>query len=172
MQKFKPIAWHLPRPSKSKYKGSVPLHLETKFLKLTGLTDSKRLLQMFSGGSKMGYTVDCKGTNNPDKVADCHSLPFEDNSFDNTFLDPPYSDDESKQLYGTGPLKPSKYISEAVRVTKPDGLIAVYHVYLVPRPLGCHYLGVITIVTRVYHKARILTIFRKDNPDSVYPRDD
>lgn len=163
LEKFKAITWHLPRPSKSKYKGSVPLHFETKYLKFTGLTDSKRLLQMFAGGSKMGYTVDINPETNPDKVADCHSLPFEDNSFDNVFLDPPYSDDESKQIYGTGPLKPSKYISEAVRVCKPNGLIGCYHVYWTPRPLGCHYMGIIVIITRVYHKPRVCTIFRKDS---------
>lgn len=166
-EKFKPIVWHLPRPSKSKYKGSVPLHFETKWLKFTGIEDNKDLLQMFSGGSKMGYTVDIKPENNPDKVADCHKLPFPDNHFSNVFLDPPYSDDESKELYGTGKLKPTQFINEAVRVCKPGGLISVYHVYWTPRPKNTQYRGIISIITRVYHKPRICTIFQKDSENTL-----
>lgn len=162
-EKFKPIAWHLPRPSKSKYKGSVPLHFEVKFRRLFGIEDNKKSLQMFAGGSKMFHTVDVNPKTNPDTVADCHNLPFSDNYFDNVFLDPPYSNDESKELYGTGKLKPSKYLSEAVRVCKPKGIIACYHVYWTPRPQGTKYLGIISIITRVYHKPRVCTVFRKES---------
>jgi len=160
-EKFKPIAWHLPRPSRTKYKGSVPLHFETKLLRFLGIENTK-ILNMFSGGSKMGYTVDIKPDNFPDKIANCHKLPFNNESFDNVFLDPPYSNEESKKLYGTGPLKPITYINEAVRVCKPGGLICAYHVYWTPRPKGTKYLGIISIITRVYHKPRICTIFQKE----------
>jgi len=160
-EKFKPIAWHLPRPSRTKYKGSVPLHFETKLLRQLEITEDG-LLQMFSGGSKVGHTVDINPDNNPDTVADCHDLPFPDNHFDNVYLDPPYSDEESKEIYGTGKLKPQTYINEAVRVCKPGGLICAYHVYWTPRPKGTKYLGIISIITRVYHKPRVCTIFQKD----------
>ena len=159
-KKFKPVVWHLPRPNPTKYKGSVPLHFETKFLKFTGI-DEKGLLNMFSGGSKMGHTVDINSKVKPKTVADCHNLPFDDESFDNVFLDPPYSDEESKELYGTGSLKPTKYLSEAVRVCRKDGIIANYHIYWTPVPEGCTYLGIIAIITRVYHKPRLCTLFKK-----------
>jgi len=161
MEKFKPVCWHLPRPSKSKYKGSVPLHFETKLLRFLGM-NHYGLLNMFAGGSKMGTTIDINPNTKPDYVADCHNLYFGDNTFDNVFMDPPYSDDESKDMYGTGKLKPTKYISEAVRVCKPGGLICCYHVYWTPRPKGTTYKGIISIITRVYHKPRVCTIFQKD----------
>lgn len=161
-EKFKPICWHLPRPSKSKYKGSVPLHFETKLLKFLEIEDSTKLLNMFSGGSRMGYTVDIKPDTHPCMVDDCHNIHWEDNTFDNVFLDPPYSNEESKKLYDTGNLKPTKYISEAVRLCKPGGLICCYHVYWTPRPKGTKYLGIIAIITRVYHKPRVCTIFQKE----------
>lgn len=161
-EKFKPVTWHLPRPNPTRYKGSVPLHFETKFLNFTGIVNDKKLLNMFAGGSKMGYTVDINPLTKPDKVADCHKLPFADNSFNNAFLDPPYSDEESKEMYGTGKLKPLQYINEAVRVCKPNGLICCYHVYWTPRPEGCKYMGIICIITRVYHKPRVCTIFMKE----------
>lgn len=160
LQKFKPIAWHLPRPNPTHYKGSVPLHFEKKFLEFTHI-EQGQLLNMFSGGSKMGFTVDIKPEVEPDYVGDCHKLPWKDNWADNVFLDPPYSDGESKELYGTGPLKPTQYMNEAVRLCKPNGLIALYHIYMPPRPEGCQYLGVICVITRVYHKPRLCTIFRK-----------
>lgn len=162
MEKFKPVCWHLPRPSKSKYKGSVPLHFETKLLRFLDIPDDANLLNMFSGGSKMGRTVDINPNTKPDYVADCHNLPWEDNSYYNVFLDPPYSDEESEDMYGTGKLHPTKYINEAVRVCKPRGLICVYHVYWPPRPKGTKYRGIISIITRVYHKPRLCTIFQKE----------
>ena len=160
-EKFKPLCWHLPRPSKSKYKGSVPLHFEIKLQRFLGIENTK-LLNMFSGGSKMGITMDINPDTHPDYVADCHNMTFVDNTFDNVFLDPPYSDEESKEMYGTGKLKPSKYINEAVRVCKHGGLICCYHVYWTPRPKGTKYLGIIAVITRVYHKPRVCTIFQKE----------
>lgn len=110
----------------------------------------------------MGLTVDIKPENKPMMVADAHSLPFRDNSFDAIVADPPYSDDYAKDLYKTPKLKPTAIIKELVRVLKPDGVLVWYHLYPIPRPEGCKYLGVITIVTRIYHKPRVVTVFRKD----------
>jgi hypothetical protein len=156
--KFKAICWHLPRPS-CKYQGSYPLHFETKFKKFIGLSD---YLHLFSGNAKTGFKVDIKIENKPDLVADCHMLPFRDNIFDGVLADPPYSNDYAERLYKTPKLKPNKWIDEAVRVCKDGGIIGLYHIYWTKRPNLCSYLGIITIVTRVYHNARILTIFKKD----------
>ena len=159
VDKFKPICWHLPRPS-SRYQGSYPLHFETKFKRLIGFSD---YLHLFSGDAKTGLKVDLKIENRPDVVADCHRLPFRDNSFPGVLADPPYNDDYAQRLYKTPKLKPSKWIEEAVRVCKQGGIVALYHLYWSKRPNLCSYLGVITIVTRVYHAARIVTVFRKEN---------
>ena len=162
LTKFKPIAWHLPRPNPTRYKGSVPLHFEKKLLDLTGIPNNKDLLNMFSGDSKMGFTVDVKPETNPDLIHDCHDLPFDDNTFGNSFRDSPYSTQESIELYGTGPLHPTKFTAEQVRVTKPNGLVMIYHINTQPNPLGCKYLGTICIITRVQHKLRTCQIFRKE----------
>jgi len=44
--------------------------------------------------------VDIDPTLEPDVIADAHSLPFPDESFDLVVLDPPYSDAEALTLYG------------------------------------------------------------------------
>jgi len=115
----------------------------------------------------MGHTVDIKAETNPDEIADCHNLPLKDNSFQNVFLDPPYSNQESQEIYDTGKLKPTLYTNEAVRVCKPGGIIAIYHVYWPPVPRGCVYLGIISIITRVYHKPRLCTIFKKSTQQKL-----
>lgn len=163
MDKFKPLAWHLPRPNPTRYKGSVPRNFEPKFLKFAGIENSKSdLLQMFSGGSKMGFTVDINPEVKPDLVHDCHELPLETNSFGNVFLDPPYSDGENKEMYGVDvPLHHAQYVKEAVRCCKKGGLIAHYHMYIPPIPPSCRYVGVIAIITRIYHKPRLCTMFQK-----------
>jgi len=157
-EKFKPVCWHLPRPS-SRYKGSYPLHFESKFKQFIGFGD---YLHLFAGAAKTGFRVDIKTDNKPDLVADCHYLPFRDNVFSGVLADPPYNNDYATRLYQTPKLSPTKWINEAVRVCKEQGILAFYHIYWSKRPDKCKYLGIITIVTRVYHAARIVTLFKKD----------
>ena len=161
MDKFKPICWHLPRPSKSgkNYNGSYPLHFESKFKRFVGFDD---YLHLFSGDSKTGLKVDIKIENKPDVVADCHYLPFRDNIFNGVLADPPYSDDYAKELYDTPKLARSKYVNEMVRVCKPNGIIALYHLFIGARPKGTQYIGVIAIILGMWHKARVVSFYKKD----------
>jgi hypothetical protein len=162
LTKFKPLCWHLPRPS-SDYAGCYPKFFEKRFLKFAQV-DDKNVLHLFCGKSKMGgIRVDLEAENKPDVVADCHSLPFRDNlDFDAVLADPPYNDNLAKRLYSTPALRPSKYLEEMVRVGGRGSLIVLYHVHQVKHPIGCKYLGVLTIVTRLNHIARVVTFYRKD----------
>ena len=158
--------WWLPRPKRDKYKGGFPLWFEEKILKLYGFDykqDLKdKVLHMFAGKTKFGFRVDINKETNPDLVADCHSLPEEwTNKFEMVILDPPYSDEESNELYNTGKLKPMTYLNEAVRVTKPNGFIVAYHKYKLPRPEGTQHHRIITIITRTWHLVRICCVFIK-----------
>ncbi len=124
--------WYLPRPRrKNKYPGGFPLHFEEKLFKLYGYPE--KILQPFGGRASYGVRVDI----NPDIIADAHNLPFPDNSFDFVLCDPPYSDELSKKLYGTGKLSWNKWVSEAVRVCKPGGYVANW--WVSPRPKGTTY---------------------------------
>ena len=152
--------WWLPRPSKSKYKGSFPLNFESMlFKRYPGMN----VLQPFGGKAIIGTRCDINSDVKPDYICDAHELPFNDNSeYDFILLDPPYNDKYSKELYGSGPLKKSRYVAEAVRVCKPGGFVAHYDIVLNPRPHGTSYDRIITIITRVYHKPRICAVYRKD----------
>jgi len=161
------LAWWLPRPKPDKYKGGFPLWFEEKLLSLYGFDykseDLKgRILHMFAGMTKYGYRVDIKPDVKPDMICDCHNLPDEwTNKFDFVIIDPPYSTQESKDLYNTGPLSYRKYITEAVRVTKPNGYIAAYHKVKLPRPDNTIHDRIIVIITRTWHLARICCVFKK-----------
>jgi len=153
------LAWVLPRPAKSKYKGAFPLHFEKRLLRLYG--NPNLILHPFGGMAEFGIRADLKIEVRPDVLADAHRLPFLSDTFDFVLVDPPYSDEEAQDLYGTAKLRPLTYIREASRVCKPLGFVALYHKLMLPRPPQTAYHRRIFIGTRVWHTARICTIFVK-----------
>lgn len=159
-------AWVLPRPRKDCYVGSFPQHFEKKLWRLMG--KPTRVLHPFGGLSEVGDSVDLNASTSPTWVGDAHNMDWiDDGSYDLVILDPPYSDEESSWLYGTGPLKPGKFIAEAVRVTKVGGHVAIYHVRQPTRPKGTHLVHRIVVLTRANHTARICFIFEKLDPDAT-----
>ena len=152
--------WWLPRPRIDRYKGGFPLHFEKKLMRFLG--NPQLVLQPFAGHCEFGVRVDVKRENKPDVIADAHNLPFKDEIFDAVLLDPPYADAYAKKLYDTPPLSFKRYSTEAVRVCKKDGFIVVYHFMLSPRLLGTKWYYLLVLITRVWHKARVVSIFKKE----------
>jgi hypothetical protein len=111
----------------------------------------------------MGFRVDLKLENKPDVVADCHNLPFRDNlDFNAVLADPPYDNERAQRLYSTPRLKPQKSFREMVRVAGKGSLGVLCQIHQVKHPVGCKYLGVLTILLRLNHIARVVTFCRKD----------
>lgn len=113
-------------PSSNGYPGAFPRGLINQIkLRWWG----QKRLWLFSGSFKdsEGTTVDIKPELGPDVVANCEELPFEDNSFDFVMLDPPYSEQESKDLYGLPYVSMVKVMNEASRVCKPGGYVLLLH---------------------------------------------
>jgi SAM-dependent methyltransferase len=157
------ISWTLPRPPKSKYRGGFPLFFEQNLVQLLGYPE--RILHPFGGRSEIGLRVDLDPTVDPDIVGDAHALPFEDGSFDLVILDPPYSDAEALELYGTTKrLRPSVYTREAVRVLRPGGWLVVYTDREPRRPVCCNHTLRIVVVLRPSHRPRIAGVFQKRKP--------
>ena len=159
--------WWLPRPRTNKYLGGFPRGFEAKLYALLGLSDRSQVLHPFGGRAEFGIRCDLntsiRGYDiSPDHVLDAHELPNEwSERFPVVVVDPPYSNDEARDLYGTPKLRPKTYMAEAVRVCQPGGFVVHYHKYLAPRPELCLWHAVITVVTRVHHTARIVSVFRK-----------
>lgn len=156
------VTWTLPRPSRSRYKGSFPLFFEENLVKLLGYPE--RILHPFGGMAEIGERCDLNPTVEPDHVADAHALPFDDEAYDLVVLDPPYSDEEARELYQTPKLRPATYTREAVRVLRPGGWLVLYGDREPNRPKGCNHTMRIVIVLRPSHRPRIAMIFQKRKP--------
>jgi len=166
---IKTLAWVLPRPRRTRYKGGFPLHFEKKLLWELGIELADicclgkiKVLHPFGGHAEYGYRVDILRETEPDIVGDAHNLMFKDNTFGVVILDPPFSDEYSQELYKTGKLNFKQYTQEAVRVTKPGGHIVMYHYLATPRLEKTILVMRIFMETRIWHKLRCVHIYKKE----------
>jgi hypothetical protein len=144
------------------YKGGFPLHFEKRLWRLLGKPEHALVLHPFGGASEIGIRCDIKPETNPDCVCDAHNLPFADESFQVVICDPPYSNEENKELYGNdGELHFGQWASEASRVCKPNGFVVMYHDRWLPRPINCEYWMRIVVMVSQHHRGRICTIYQK-----------
>ncbi len=160
------LVWILPDTRPDQYPGSWPLEFEEKLLELYGFDYHENLkdkvVQLFAGGVKHGFKIDLFNDSHCDYSGDAHHLPKEwTNHWDMCILDPPYTSNWSRVLYGTSELLYSKYIAEAVRIVKPGGFIACYHWAMVPTPDTCTLQRRIFIGRDYFKKTRVCMIFQK-----------
>lgn len=170
----KNIAWFLPRPKPDHYKGGMPLYAEEWLLKLAQEILGKeieqgRILNLFCGMNKYGYRVDIKKEVRPDLLADAHTFAtkpeiiMKKKTFDIILADPPYSNEESKEIYDTGKLNYKKWTAQCDKVLMKGGLLIIYHKYVVPNPDPKKYRIVkrVFIGNRTWHLPRIAIYFQK-----------
>jgi 16S rRNA G966 N2-methylase RsmD len=167
-QTEKNLAWFLPRPKKDRYKGGMPLYAEEWLIELAKdilEEEDITLVNLFSGMTQYGVRVDIKEEVKPDICEDAHDFAkhFEKESVDVILADPPYSNEESEELYGTGNLKYKTWTAECDQILREGGLLIVYHKYVMPNPNPEKYEVVkrVFIGNRTYHLPRVAIYFRK-----------
>lgn len=112
-----------------------------------------------------GFRIDIRPETNPDLVADCRALPLEDSSAGAVLIDPPYSMEYAKDLYGTEYPRPSALLAEASRIAKNGAAIGMLH-FLVPLPpAGTRIEHVYGVTTGPNYRIRAFTIFRKSQQE-------
>ncbi|HDZ14571.1 hypothetical protein LCGC14_0579160 [marine sediment metagenome] len=163
----KNLAWFLPRPKPPYYKGSMPLYCEEWLLGLArdllGKDDIK-ILNLFCGTNKQGFRVDINSEVNPDCICDAHKLADSvHQQFEVILADPPYSSQEAKDLYDTPPLKYKIWTAECDKLLSENGLLIVYHKFVMPNPNPEKYFVEkrVFIGNRPYHLPRVAIYFRK-----------
>lgn len=155
--------WVLPRPRPDAYVGGFPLHFERRLWEVLG--KPAKVLHPFGGPSEIGDFVDLNETTTPTWVGDAHDLHFiDDETYDLVICDPPYSDEEAVVLYSTPPLRWGIWSSEAVRVCKVGGHVAVYLDRWPARPEGTKLVRRIVVLTRPLHRPRVCFVFEKLGP--------
>jgi SAM-dependent methyltransferase len=78
-----------------------------------------------------GLRIDLRAAARPDVRADGCRLPFRDGAFSGVLIDPPYSIEYARDLYGVDYPRPSHLLSEAARVVRGGGRVGILH-FLVP----------------------------------------
>jgi len=163
----KNIAWYLPRPKPDHYKGGMPLYAEEWLLDLARDIISKpdaKILNLFCGMNRQGFRVDIKPDVKPDLVCDAHTLSnCIKESFDVIFADPPYSNQEAKEIYGTPGLKYKLWTAEATKLLNKGGLLIVYHKRIMPNPNPDIYRIIkrVFLGNRINHPPRVALYFFK-----------
>ncbi len=167
------LAWFLPRPKRDHYKGGMPLYAEGWLIDLANDILGKKgtVLNLFCGMNKFGTRVDIKSEVNPHFQGDAHKLSsfLPKKEYDVILADPPYSDEEAKELYDTPKLNYKKWTSEAEKYLKSGGLLIVYHKYVMPNPNPDKFQVVkrVFIGNRAYHLPRVAIYFRKKKIEVV-----
>lgn len=174
-QTSKNIAWFLPRPKPDHYKGGMPLYCEDWLIALAKdilkMKHDPFTLNVFCVMNQRGIRVDIKEEVKPDLICDIHKLSENKNNivgesfprFDLILADPPYSTEESKELYGTPKLSYKKWTSECDKYLKCGGLLMVYHKFVMPNPNPEKYKVVkrVFIGNRTMHLPRVCIVFQK-----------
>lgn len=145
--------------------GRYPVGFLERVLRAWGV-DPARCLHVCSGGMSRdaalgGVRIDLRTAAQPDILADGRRLPFRDASFAAVCIDPPYSTDYARDLYGVDYPRPSHLLREAVRVVKPGGRIGMLH-FLVPQiPRGADFVSVEGVTQGLGYRIRAWTTYRR-----------
>lgn len=146
--------------------GRYPKGFLAHVLKLQLLGDVRRddILHVCSGtlSESEKWTVDLRAEARPRVQASGTALPFRNSSFPAVMLDPPYSDEYARNLYGVENPRPSWLLKEAARVVRPGGRIGILHVAIPFSPPSCRLVNVWGISTGVGFRIRAFTVYERE----------
>ncbi|MFQ5916174.1 MAG: hypothetical protein ACE5JS_23625, partial [Nitrospinota bacterium] len=132
--------------------------------RLLGEVRRDQILHVCSGtlGPEERWTVDIRPDAKPRVIADGSKLPFKEHSFAAVMIDPPYSDQYARNLYGTDNPRPSWLLREAARVVMANGRIGLLHIAVPFAPPYCHLVTVYGVSTGVGFRIRAFTVWQKE----------
>lgn len=113
-----------------------------------------------------GTRVDIRPEAMPDILADGRKLPFKDGEWQGgIMLDPPYTEQYARDLYGVRYPRPSHLLREAARVIRPGGRIVFVH-YITPEAAkGTRFVKAFGLSTGFDMPIRAVTVYERDHPE-------
>lgn len=135
-------------------------------LQLLGDVGRDQILHVCSGtmSETEKWTVDIREAARPQIRASGTALPFRSETFMAIMIDPPYSDEYARNLYGVENPRPSWLLREAARVVRPNGRIGLLHVAVPFAPPHCRLVNVYGVTTGLGYRIRAFTVFEKKSP--------
>lgn len=123
------------------------------------------VVHLCSGSVREGVTVDIRPEVQPRIVADATATPLPDGVTDLVLIDPPYSAEYARNLYGTEYPLPQALLREAARLVRPGGYIGLLHfqVPLQPSKSGLRLVTVYGVTTGPGYAIRAWTLYRRDD---------
>lgn len=121
----------------------------------------KNVLHMFSGSCSFGISTDIRKESKPDICAPYDKIPLEDCLFDAILGDPPYANHYANEWHSKLPM-PKRILKEAVRLVKPEGLIGILHILIIPayKELKVERIALHPILTGPNNVIRVFNVFR------------
>lgn len=145
--------------------GQFPLGWLKDVLRMKLLGDVSRddILHVCSGtlGPVERWTVDIRLAARSSVVANAEALPFLPATFRAILLDPPYTEQYARNLYGTEFPKPARMLREAARVVQPGGRIGLLHIAVPITPPGCEFVTSFGVVPGPGFRIRAFTVYER-----------
>ncbi len=118
------------------------------------------LLHVCSGSLPKGegIRVDIRLQARPDILADGRALPLAAASVTAILIDPPYTPEYARDLYGTDYPRPSHLLAEATRVARPGARIGIVHYHPPNPPAGTRLVKVFGLSMGFGFPIRAVTI--------------
>lgn len=140
-------------------------------LQMLGPVQRDEILHVCSGtlGPRERWTVDMRPAARPLVVARGEALPFRDACFKAVCIDPPYTEEYSRNLYRSEFPRPSHLLKEAARVVRPGGRIGMLHIAVPISPEGCEFVTSFGVVPGPGFRIRAFTVYQRHQDNLFAP---
>ena len=142
--------------------GGYPIGFLAEAYRLIRASNPDEVLHLCSGSTRRGIRVDIRREMRPTVVADARNTPFRGETFSAILIDPPYSEEYARNLYGTSYPRPNELMREAARLLTPGGRVGLLH-FQVPmlHRTNLRMIGVWGVTTGSGYAIRAFTVCEK-----------
>jgi hypothetical protein len=128
-----------------------------------GYVRRDEVVHLCSGSVREGITVDIRPEVRPRIVADATATPLPSACTDLVLIDPPYTEEYARNLYGTEYPLPQALLREAARLVRPGGHVGLLHFQVPLQRSALRLVTVYGITTGPGYAIRAWTLYRRED---------